>query len=148
MKIQSSENAIPLHTDPFTGKTVDHIIQLQQQRQRPASATPRPTTVEDELASRIFREGNGKGLIKFCRELSVILIRQYLRNEDAAGLRNRTCDSLVATLKCSSIQAQCLIDLALELIHAKVHGKYRRSNVELSYLIATATGAVADVGCN
>ena len=58
------------------------------------------------------------------------------------------CESLKATLKCSEKQALSLVELSLELIHAKVHGAYRRTNVELSYLIAMATGAVADVSSN
>jgi hypothetical protein len=111
-------------------------------------AKSREAKVEADLAQRIFREGNGRGLIKFCRELSGVLIRRYMVEPDAASLRTRLCASLVVTLQCTELQAQCLIDLSLELIHAKLHGEYRRSNVELSYLIATATGAVEDVGSN
>ncbi len=103
---------------------------------------------EQELVNRIFRESNGRGLIKFCRELAVILIRRYMVENDAGELRAKVCASLVATLKCSKQQAECLIDLSLELIHAKVHGGYRRTEVELSYLIAMATGAVDDVAAN
>jgi hypothetical protein len=51
-------------------------------------------------------------------------------------------------LKCTRAQANCLIDLSLEMIHAKVRGKYRRTDLEISYLIATATGAVSDISSN
>lgn len=78
----------------------------------------------------------------------MILIRQYSVNDDAAELRSRLCESLVSTLRCSEKQALCLVELSLELIHAKVHGRYRRTSVELSYLIAMATGAVTDVTAN
>lgn len=138
------QNATALNLDPNTGKPVDHIM-IRHQHQRTNRSG---STAEEDLTNRIFREGNGKGLIKFCRELSVILIRQYSVNDDAAELRTKLCESLVATLKCSEKQALCLVELSLELIHAKVHGAYRRTSVELSYLIATATGAVSDVSAN
>ena len=128
--------------DSTTIATCDHVL-LDQPRRNSVSKT-----AEEELVNRIFQEGNGKGLIKFCRELAVILIRRYMVENDAGELREKLSASLVATLKCSRQQAECIIDLSLELIHAKVHGKYRRSNVELSYLIATATGAVNDVSAN
>ncbi|MDF1813006.1 MAG: hypothetical protein P1V20_12350 [Verrucomicrobiales bacterium] len=105
-------------------------------------------SAEEKLTKRILRDGNGKGLMKFCRELSVILIRRYSIDDDAADLREALVPSLQNTLNCSEQQAHCLIDLALEMIHAKVHGKYRRTDVELGGLIAVATGAVTDVAAN
>ena len=104
--------------------------------------------LDDELAERIFREGNGGGLVKFCRELAVILIRRYSLEDDAKELRDRIRESLMATLKCSRLQANCLIDLSLEMIHSRVHGCYRRTDIELSYLIALASGVVDDVTSN
>lgn len=139
------QNAVALNLDPNTGKPVDHIMIRSQHQQR---TNRRSNAAEQDLSNRIFREGNGRGLIKFCRELSLILIRQYSTNDDAADLRTKLCESLVSTLKCSEQQALCLVELSLELIHAKVHGKYRRTSVELSYLIAMATGAVSDVSAN
>lgn len=106
------------------------------------------TPAESALARRIFEEGNGRTLIKFCRELSGVLIRRYIVEADVEVLRTKVCASLVKTLGCTETQAQCLVDLSMELIHAKLYGRYRRTNVELSYLIATATGAVKDVTAN
>lgn len=139
------QNATALNTDPGTGKPVDHVMIRSQHK---SSTNRNQSTAEFELTDRIFREGNGRGLIRFCRELSVILIRQYSVHDDASELREKLCASLVSTLKCTQKQALSLVELSLELIHAKVHGAYRRSNVELSYLIAMATGAVADVSSN
>lgn len=140
----SPQNDVLLNTDPVTGSACDHIL-IHRKRQ----ADRRPSrTAEEDLCNRIFREGNGRGLINFCRELSGIMIRQYSGEGDVGELRGRIESSLIATLRCSSLQAQCLIDLALELIHARVHGQYRRTKVELSYLIATATGAVSDASSN
>lgn len=78
----------------------------------------------------------------------MILIRQYSVEDDATELRAKLRSSLMSTLGCSEKQALSLVELSLELIHAKVHGAYRRTNVELSYLIAMATGAVTDVSSN
>lgn len=136
-------NSTTLNQDPLTGLVSEHMRSHPSGRE-----TEQNRTAEQELTQRIFREGNGQGLIKFCRELSIILIRQYTKNDDVGELREKLCASLSATLKCSRLQSQCIIDLSLELIHAKVHGRYRRSDVELSYLIATATGAVVDVSAN
>ena len=142
MKVRTTpQNVTTLNFDSASGSACDHVSLYETRRTQGPSA-------EEELTSRIFQEGNGKGLIKFCRELAVILIRRYMVESDAGELRRKLCKSLEATLKCSEQQAQCLIDLSLELIHAKVHGKYRRSSVELSYLIANATGAVTDVSAN
>jgi len=105
-------------------------------------------TAEENLARRIFQDGHGKSLIKFCRELAGILIRGYRSEGDAGEIRQRLAASLMETLRCSEKQALCLVELALELIHAKIHGKYRRSEADLACLIATATGAVQDVSAN
>lgn len=86
--------------------------------------------------------------MKFCRELTLVLIRRYSIDETASDLRDSLCESLEATLKCTRPQAHSLIDLSLEMIHAKVRGKYRRTDLEISYLIATATGAVSDISSN
>lgn len=106
------------------------------------------SAAETELTNRILQAGNGKGVIKFCRELAVILVRRYAVEDDAAELRSRLCASLIATLQCGPSQAEALIDLALELIHSKTHGAYRRSAPDMGYLIAKASGAVRDVTSN
>jgi len=139
------QNAATFNFDSNTGKPVDHIL-IRQQHQERTNRVPR--NAEEELTNRIFLEGNGKGLIRFCRELSLVLIRQYSVENDATELRSKLSTSLMATLHCSEIQAVSLVELSLELIHARVHGAYRRSSVELSYLIAMATGAVSDVSSN
>lgn len=105
-------------------------------------------TAEDNLTFRIFQDGSGKKLVKFCRELSALLIRSS-RSQDGIGeIADKLCASLMATLKCSEKQALCLIELSLELAHAKATGEASRSDLEISYLIATATGAVNDVSSN
>lgn len=124
--------------------TCDNVIHSK----RTMEGEDEELSAENRLANRIFEEGNGRALIKFCRELSGVIIRRYMVESDAEVVRNKVCASLVRTMNCTEQQGHCLVDLSMELIHARLHGKYRRSNVELSYLIATATGAVTDVGVN
>lgn len=112
---------------------------------------PEAANAEQLLKNRIGQANGGKELIKFCRELSVILIRSYKMagdQGDTGELREKLAASLMVTLNCTEKQALCLIELSLELIHAKLKGRYKRSEVDLSYLIATATGAVSDVSSN
>ena len=105
-------------------------------------------TAEERLTTQIFQDGSGKKLIKFCRELSSVLIRSYDAENGVGELREKLCASIMVTLSCTEKQALSLIELSLELIHAKLHGAYRRTDIELSYLIAAATGAVNDVSSN
>ncbi len=126
---------------------------LFQDKTATRQATPvtinRLGSVEEELQDRIFRERDGERIFKFCRELSVVLIRGYQQCDGEIGeLRANLRASLVKTLKCGEHQADCLIELALELVYVRLYGRYRRSNVDLSLLIATATGAVGDVSVN
>ncbi len=86
--------------------------------------------------------------MKFCRELAVIMIRRHSGEEEAGQLRQNLAVDLQSALSCTALQSDCLIDIALEIIHAKVHGTYRRSPLELSYLIAMATGVVDDLSAN
>jgi len=93
-------------------------------------------------------ENSGTGLLRFCRELSVVLIKKYLVGNDPAEVRQELVYELIARIQCSSAQANHLVDLALEIIHVHVHGKYRRNELDLTCLIAKATGAVGDVSMN
>lgn len=113
-----------------------------------STTASRVSSFENDLTNKVLQEGNGRGLLKFCRELAVILIQRYSVDDDAARLRDRLRASLLATLKCSESQAECLINLSLEMIHHKTHGEYRRSDLELSYLVAQASGIVSDVSVN
>jgi hypothetical protein len=151
MKMTSTKSTIISHNNTFNptarNRGVDHVI-ISPQATLPARVISPLQSAEEELTSRIFKEKSGKALMKFCRELTMVLIRRYSIDEDASDLRDSLCDSLESTLKCTRAQANSLIDLSLEMIHAKVRGKYRRTDLEISYLIATATGAVSDISSN
>ena len=90
----------------------------------------------------------GGTLWKLCRELFDLLIRRYLAERDLTGLKERLQASLIVVLNCNPSQARCLVDLSIELIHRRVHGQYRRNPAELSYLMATAAGAVENLRSN
>ena len=106
--------------------------------------------LEDQVdpLNRAGSNTQDSGLLNFCRELSVILIKKYLVGDDPAEVRQEVIFELIARLHCTRAQANHLVDLALEILHVQVHGRYRRSEVELTYLIAKTTGAVRDVSLN
>lgn len=116
----------------------------------PVNRLENQLNAEEALTQRISLEGGrgSKELLRFCRELAIILLRSYRSDEEVGELRDKLSASLMVTLNCTEKQALCLVELALELIHAKLRGSYKRTEVELSYLIATATGAVSDVSAN
>jgi len=108
----------------------------------PAKASRKDSVV------RIYNATNGLGLMKFCRELALLMIRRHAGEEDACQIRQTLAAELQSEISCTALQAGSLIDLALEIIHVRVHGTYRRSPLELSYLIAMANGAVGDLSAN
>lgn len=137
---------LPVAND--TQKKVDFLISADNRSNTDLPVDGEAHPFEDTTIERIFCENDGRGLINFCRELAVILLRRYSMEDDARNLRDRLAASLVRTLNCSPTQAASLIDLSLEMIHSKVYGRYRRTDLELSYLIALATGAISDVSAN
>lgn len=126
-------------TEKITALDFDTITK-RQPRLRVLDA---PEKAEDILAARITEGKRGKSLLKFCRELSTVLVRSYMVENDADELREKLCSSLMLTLACSYHHANCLVDLSLELIHAKVHHEIRRSNDDLDYLISHAGKALS-----
>lgn len=119
-----------------------------------SSSTPRVrinrlSSVEEELTDRILRESDGRRVIGLCRELAGNLLPVY--DEDPEGLealKEQLCLVLVQERKYERQQAKALIELSLDLVHARLYKNYRRSNVELGFLVATATGAVVDLSSN
>lgn len=102
--------------------------------------------VKEGLIEMIRASASGSDLLEYCRELSYDLVKRYMAEDDVQEMMERFCDTLQEGLRCTPQQARCLVNLTLELIHFKVHGDYRRANVDLSYLIAMATAAIRGVG--
>lgn len=140
MKDKTDEDPVCRRSAPISPSEASRVI--------PEDLGKTRNPAEEELSRRIFEGDHGQGLIRFCRELSAIMIRRYMVERDVGALRDRFRASLVTTLKCTESQALCLVELTLELIHARLHGTYRRSPVELSYLIGVATGAVRNLSVN
>ena len=103
---------------------------------------------EHELMRRLADGAEGMSLLVFCRELAGLLIRRYRAGDDPAEVRADFERELTDRLECEEEQARCLVELAIEVLHVRVHGAYRRDAVELTFLIARATGAVREVSWN
>jgi len=103
---------------------------------------------ERDLLRRLSEEAEGMSLLSFCRELAGHLIRRYRSGDEPAEVRATFEEELAGALECDPFQAECLVELAIEVLHVKVHGKYRRDPVELSFLIAQTTGVVREVSWN
>jgi hypothetical protein len=105
------------------------------------------SAVEKEQSTRAADE-LGKNLMALCREIAGALLCRYASNEEASVSRRVILDGLVGKIGCEVFQAERLIDLSLELIHVHSYGSYRRNPVELSLLIAQATGQQRDGSLN
>jgi len=105
-------------------------------------------SVHAAISRKFNFSSDGKGLLRFCKELSGLLVRRYLVENDPAEVRLNVSRDLQKKMRCGKEHAGYLIDLALELIHLRVHGEYCRNEIELSLLISKATGAVGDLRAN
>ena len=109
----------------------------------------RLSSVEEELTDRLVREKNGQRVIHFCQKLGALLIVSYSPIDDnSRELRETLCSDLISSLNCSANQATALIELALDLVHAGLYNSYRRPDVDLSFVVATAAGALTNVSSN
>ncbi len=71
-----------------------------------------------------------------------------MEKNDAAAVRREVRARLMQMMSCTAERAERLIELSLELIHVKIHGRYRRNPLELSLLIARAGNQLREVGDN
>ncbi len=87
----------------------------------------------------------GSGLLRLCQEIAASLLRRRLESRDPVQAIRETRRELVAHLPgCDEARAGHLVDLALELLHVKARGRYRRNALELSELIARAARQLRD----
>jgi len=111
--------------------TTTFTLQNQVANQSTPVKIKRLSSVEEELADRICRAENGKSILAICRELAGMLTETYSRNqEDLGDLRDALCHRLKQSLKCHEIHALQLIELSLDLVHARIQGTYRRNPFE------------------
>lgn len=86
-----------------------------------------------------------RGLLRLCEEIAGTLLRRRLEGGDPVEVVRRMRRDLVLHLPdCDDSRAGRLVDLALELLHVKAHGRYRRNALELGELIAEAGRRLRD----
>ena len=86
-----------------------------------------------------------RGLLRLCEEIAGTLLRRRLEGGDPVEVVRRMRRDLVFHLPdCDETRAGRLVDLALELLHVKAHGRYRRNALELGELIAEAGRRLRD----
>lgn len=88
------------------------------------------------------------GLLRFCHEIAGLLIRRHLAGIQPEAARQEVRERLIQLMSCSEERAEWLVDLSLELIHVKMHGKFERNPLELSLLIARAGNQLRDLSSN
>jgi len=105
-----------------------------------------PTTGPAKSATE--RESAQSGLLGLCHEIAGLILRRQMEKNDAAAVRREVRARLMQMMSCTAERAERLIELSLELIHVKIHGRYRRNPLELSLLIARAGNQLREVGDN
>jgi len=89
------------------------------------------------------------GLLRLCQEIAGSLLRRRLESGDPVKAVREMRSELVKHLPdCNERRAGQLIDLALELIHVKANGSFKRNPLELSQLIARAGNQLRNVADN
>ncbi len=97
---------------------------------------------------QVGQKAAGGGLLRFCHEIAGLLIRRHLSGIDPAVARREVAARLIDLMKCSKERAEWLVELSLEIIHVKTHGRFQRNPLELSLLIARAGNQLRDVSNN
>ncbi|MEM7698848.1 MAG: hypothetical protein AAF236_10630 [Verrucomicrobiota bacterium] len=103
-----------------------------------------PVTDEPAVVSLRY----GRRLLNLAREIAGALLRFHAEGRCPKETRVIVAAALVEQLKCRRFEAERMIDLALEVIHLQAKGSFQRNTLELSYLIAQATGQVREVEAN
>lgn len=118
----------------------------------PSSRLPRKarTPLNSLAAGHLKSESEAveKGLLGLCHEIAGLILRRHIEKNDAVAVRCEVRGRLVQMMQCSEERAERLIDLSLELIHVKIHGRFQRNPLELGLLIARAGNQLREVGDN
>ena len=116
-------------------------------------ASPAPALAAcRSFAAPPHREGGKaveRGLLPLCEEIAGSLLRRKLEYADATRAVREVRAELTGRLPgCDDRRAGWLVDLALEVLHVKARGRYQRTALELSELIARAGNQLRDVADN
>lgn len=98
-----------------------------------------------ETIQKSAQESVRSGLLGLCHEIAGLILRRQVEKKDAVMVRREVRARLMQMMACTEARAERLIDLSLELIHVKVHGRYQRNPLELSLLIAQAGNQLREV---
>jgi hypothetical protein len=127
-------------------------IRLQSKPVVSASAlasTPAKSRVNQPAPFDRPVKGLESGLLRLCEDVAGSLLRRHLETGDAARAVREMRRTLLQVLPgCDETRAGWIVDLALELIHVKAKGQFKRNALELSELIARAGNQLREVRDN
>lgn len=109
----------------------------------------RLSSVEDELANRICQERNGQRILSICETVIEKALVGYEGSfSDLHEFRERLFSLLIQSRDYTRKQVHCIVELSLDILYAQVNDAYRRTKVDLGFLISTATGSRANAYLN
>ena len=109
----------------------------------------RISSVEEELANRICRERNGQRILTICETIIETALVGYEGSyHDLQEFRERLFDLLITSREYTRKQVHCIVELSLDILYAQINNAYRRTKVDIGFLISTATGNRANIYLN
>lgn len=88
-------------------------------------------------------------LLGLCKEIAYHMLRRGSEGEYPAAVIQDLRIGLMKQLPdCDEVRAKSLVTLAIELLHVKIHGRFRRNVLDLSELIARADKRLRHVSDN
>lgn len=115
----------------------------------PSSLAPLPWKGRAAVSVRPEAKAVENGLLRLCQEIAGSLLRRRLESGDPVRAVREMRRELTRHLPdCDEARAGWLVDLALELLHVKARGQFKRNALELSELIARAANQLRDVADN
>lgn len=113
------------------------------------ASTPSKSRGSAGGAGSAERKAVESGLLKLCEEIAGSLLHRRLESGDAVGaVRTMRLELTRHLPDCDATRAGWLVDLALELLHVKSKGRFKRNALELSELIARAGNQLRNVANN
>lgn len=129
---------------PIQSENLNRSSRYTTSAPRPAVKVNRIATVEDELVDRICRERNGQRILSICEAVIDKVRENYEGNwHELSDFRDQLFEVLCESGEFNPKQVHCIVELSLDLIYAKMNDAYRRCNVDLGFLISTATTDVS-----
>lgn len=109
--------------------------------------SPETDSTGDPTSSKRGERGE-EWLRHYCGELGDRFALACLVNDDPLDVRAVMEADLCREFGLPPERAECLFDLALEVMHLRICGRYHSPVVEVARLIATVTGGLSEPGAN